>query len=155
MVAPTQIYPPPPGGRKKKKICIILKYIIHWWHHNNIQIHNNVMWDWHYFIEYCQSHKTLLWIWILLWAKVSFLKHHFIMHVHLTFATYLVQLWRGAYITFTPYISFNFSTYLKLWKFSIILQWILWNTTPFTINNIWNWVMEKKCLVYCLFWTIS
>ena len=48
--------------------------------HNIIQIHNNVMWDWHYSIEfshiqyeyekysidYYQSCKTMLWIWITL-----------------------------------------------------------------------------------------
>ena len=48
--------------------------------HNIIQIHNNVTWDWHYSIEYsphsdqirdysveyCESHETLLWIWIRL-----------------------------------------------------------------------------------------
>ena len=45
-----------------------------------IQIHNNVLWEWQYsteysphstliweyFIEYCQSRRTLLWIWIML-----------------------------------------------------------------------------------------
>ena len=49
--------------------------------HNIIQIHNIVLWDWQYFIVYsinhsecgkhsikcCQSHKTLLWIWTMLW----------------------------------------------------------------------------------------
>ena len=49
--------------------------------HNIIQIHNNVMWDWHhfagyshiqfecgeYYAKYCQSHKTLIWIWLVLW----------------------------------------------------------------------------------------
>ena len=44
------------------------------------KIHNNVMWDrqystkyslhsgwmWEYSMEHCQSHKTLLWIWVLL-----------------------------------------------------------------------------------------
>jgi hypothetical protein len=55
-------------------------------YHNIIKIHNSVMWDWQYFteyflifphsiwmfeireylVEYFQSHKTLLWIWIML-----------------------------------------------------------------------------------------
>ena len=48
--------------------------------HNIIQIHNNVLRDWQYhvknciihleceegFAEHCQSHKTLLWIWLML-----------------------------------------------------------------------------------------
>ena len=33
---------------------------------NTIQIHNN-MESIFYFMEYFQSHKTLLWIWIMLW----------------------------------------------------------------------------------------
>ena len=41
--------------------------------HNMIQLHNNIMWDWQYSMEkiseysmeYCHSHKTLLWIWIM------------------------------------------------------------------------------------------
>jgi hypothetical protein len=45
-----------------------------WYHaHNIIQIRNNVMWDWqhsteyfHIQVEYCQSHITLLWSWIML-----------------------------------------------------------------------------------------
>jgi len=36
-------------------------------YHNIIKIHNNDLWDWQYFVEYCQSHKTLLRIWIMLW----------------------------------------------------------------------------------------
>ena len=61
------------------------------WVHSIIQIHNNVMWDWHhstnYFIikdecgecsaKYYQSHKTLLWIWIMLCcSKVLFVELH-------------------------------------------------------------------------------
>ena len=60
--------------------------------HNIIQIHNIVLWDWHYstkysqifptfglivgnikayFVEYCLSHITLLWIWIMLCLCMS------------------------------------------------------------------------------------
>ena len=53
--------------------CLIISY-------NIIQIHNNVLWDWQYYVEhffiqieceeyfvkYCQSHITLLWNWIML-----------------------------------------------------------------------------------------
>ena len=49
--------------------------------HNIIKIHNNVLWDWRYYVEYsiiqfeceeyftkyCQSYITLLWILIMLW----------------------------------------------------------------------------------------
>ena len=55
----------------------------HTLHHNILRIHDSVLWDWHYyashsinqaeceeyFVEYCQSHKTLLWIWIMLWLS--------------------------------------------------------------------------------------
>ena len=48
--------------------------------HNILHIHNNVMWDWQYFMilfthstwkmkcyaEYCQSKRTLLWTWMML-----------------------------------------------------------------------------------------
>ena len=60
--------------------------------HNIIQMHNNVLWDWEYFVqysshsawmkeyfvEYCLSHKTLLWIWILLCSKCEILFLQFI-----------------------------------------------------------------------------
>ena len=55
-----------------RELSIVLHhYSIHWLKfHNIIQIHNNVMWDWHYStkysMDYCQSHKNLLWIWIML-----------------------------------------------------------------------------------------
>ena len=40
--------------------------------HSIIQIHNNVTWDWQYSKKYCQSHKTLSWIWIILcWSNAS------------------------------------------------------------------------------------
>ena len=62
----------------------VVSRIIHWkpHKHNIIQIHNNVLWDrqywtWYslhsyiqyeceeYFVEYCQSHKKMLWKWIM------------------------------------------------------------------------------------------
>ena len=54
--------------------------------HNIIQIHTSVLWDWQYseeysshlvwiweeyFLEYCQSHITVLWMWIMLWSWTS------------------------------------------------------------------------------------
>ena len=66
-------------------------------YHNIIQTHNNVLWDWQYFTEYSpylvcmweysaeyyQSHRTLLWIWIMLWWVHLFLLFNV---VHWTFA---------------------------------------------------------------------
>ena len=60
------------------KECCVLKV------HNIIQIHNNVMWDWQYYVE-CSSHHEwrgifhiilsvhiiLLWIWILLCEMIG------------------------------------------------------------------------------------
>ena len=63
-----------------RALSIILHhYSIHWLKfHNIIQIHTNVLWDCQYFtehsytergeyfVEYCQSHRALLWTWIML-----------------------------------------------------------------------------------------
>ena len=52
-------------------------------YHNITQIHNGLLWDWQYFAKcsshsgwmmeystkYCQSHITLLWIWVMLWCS--------------------------------------------------------------------------------------
>ena len=38
---------------------------------NIIHMYNNVMWDWQYSAKYCQSQKTLLWIWITLWSYTN------------------------------------------------------------------------------------
>ena len=68
--------------------------------HNIIQIHNIVLWNWQYYVEYsyvqteceeystkwCQSHITVLWIWIMLW--IDFEKRH---NLHTIICSYLVK----------------------------------------------------------------
>ena len=60
--------------------------------HNIIQIHNSVVWDWQYYVvysshsawmveystKYCQSHGTLLWIWIMLCKCGIYIKFGYI-----------------------------------------------------------------------------
>ena len=47
------------------------KYLTFVWTTNYVmsKTSSSVMWDWHYSVKYCQSHKILLCVWIMLWFK--------------------------------------------------------------------------------------
>ena len=85
-------------------------------HHNIIQIHNNVLWDWQCCAEfsshsskYCQSHRTLLWIWIMLCLRshgnytLRSSLNNFLLYVVertiVTHAAYNISLLRGIFLT--------------------------------------------------------
>ena len=60
--------------------------------HNIVQFHNNVLWEWQYSTKYCQSHRTLLWIWIML-CSVTFSGYNSLLFIVLS-NRFLVGNWK-------------------------------------------------------------
>ena len=80
LVSKTSKFPPPPPGWAYASTIDFgethsLFSANHYIHHNIIHIHSNVLWDWQYeceeyYAKHCRSHKTLLWMWIMLWLDL-------------------------------------------------------------------------------------
>ena len=101
-------------------------------HHNIIQIHKNVLWDWQYSTEYStihveceecstkyrQSHKTLLWVWIMLCLAMKG-------------TSLLIKLWRLAI-----FLLENLQAIIMQFKMSFKFSRFLWVHLHYSF--LWN-----------------
>ena len=79
--------------------------------HNIIQTHNNVLWDRQYSAQYCQSHRTLLWIWIM--------SCRILMKNNMLFRIFLCTLMFQEYLLTLSITFKSFATKLHRWLSSI------------------------------------